>query len=77
MGKGDIFITPLNGEYGAMMINIAAETAIAQTISVVNTVWLCGAKRPKLMKMAVSHVTTTISKGNDRELSSDPRNISQ
>jgi hypothetical protein len=46
-----------------MMIKIAAETAIAQTISVANTAWLCGAKRPKLMKMAVGHVTTTTSKG--------------
>ena len=70
-------MTPLNGVYMAMMIKTAPETATAQTTSVTNTVLLCGAKSPKLTKMAVSHATTTTSSGRERELPSDPRNINQ
>ena len=70
-------MTPLKGVYMAMMIKTAPETATAQMTSVTNTVLLRGAKSPKLMKMAVSHATTTTSRGRERELPSDPRNINQ
>ena len=45
------------------MMKIAAETAIAQTISVAITVRLRGANIPKLMKMATSHDVTTPNRG--------------
>ena len=70
-------MTPLNGLYMAIMMNIAPETAIAQTTRVTNTVSLRGAKSPKLMKIAVSQATTTTSSGRERELPSEPRNINQ
>ena len=70
-------MTPLNGVYMAMVTKTAPETAAAQTTSVTNTVLLRGAKSPKLTKMAVSHETTTKSKGSERELPSEPRNINQ
>jgi hypothetical protein len=76
-GKEEIFMTPLNGVYIAMMMKTAPETATAQTTRVTNTVLFLGAKSPKLTKMAVSHETTTTSRGPERELPSDPRNINQ
>src|SRR5260370_24956091 len=60
---GEIFNIPLNGEYIDVMIKIAAETAIAQTISVTITVKLRGANIPKLIKKATSQDVTTINKG--------------
>ena len=77
MGEGDILITPLNGAYIAIMMKMAPETASAQATSVTNIVLVHGANRPKLVKMNVSHKTTTASKGNERELCSAPRNINQ
>jgi hypothetical protein len=65
-GKDEIFMTPLNGVYMAMMTKTAPETAAAQTTSVTNTVLLRGAKSPKLTKIAVSHATTTSSRGSER-----------
>ena len=68
-------MTPLNGVYISMMIKIAPETARAQTTSVAIIVSLPGAKRPKPMKMTVSHETRTARRGNEREFCSDLRNI--
>jgi hypothetical protein len=76
-GEEEILITPLNGAYIAIMMTMAPETASAQATSVTNIVLVRGAKRPKLVKMKVSHKTTTTSKGNERELCSVPRNINQ
>src|ERR1700761_5054091 len=70
MGAGESRMTPLKGIYISMMMKTAAETASAQTTNVTITVWLCGAKRPKLRKMEVSHATTTTRRGNERELCS-------
>jgi hypothetical protein len=77
MGEEEILITPLNGVYIAIIMKTAQETASAQATSVTTIVLVCGAKRPKLVKMKVSHKTTTPSKGNERELCSVPRNINQ
>jgi hypothetical protein len=76
-GEEEILITPLKGAYIAIMMKMAPETASAQANSVTNIVLVRGAKRPKLVKMKVSHKTTTTSKGNERELCSVPRNINQ
>ena len=77
MGAEEIFITPLNGEYMAMMMNTAAETASAQVTSVTRTAFVGRAKSPKLRKMMVNQETTTASRGNERLLCSDRRNINQ
>ena len=76
MGAEEILRNPLNGEYISWMMKMAAETAMAQTINVTMTVPFGGAKRPKLMKMAASHDTTTMSNGMEMELLSDWRNSS-
>jgi hypothetical protein len=77
MGEEEILITPLNGVYIAIMMKTAPETARAQANSVTNIVFVRGAKRPKLVKMKVSHKTTTPSKGKEREFCSVRRNINQ
>ena len=52
-------MTPLNGVYIAMIMKTAPETASAQATRVTNIVLVPGANRPKLVKMKVSHKTTT------------------
>ena len=60
-----------------MMMKIAAETAMAQMISVAITVAFGGAKIPKLMKIIISHDVTTNNNVIGTEACSDSRNISQ
>ena len=59
------------------MMKIAAETAIAQAMSVIITVALDGAKMPKLMKIATNQDVTTTKSGIDMDVCSDSRNINQ
>ena len=60
-----------------MMMKIAAEAAVAQTISTAITVRFGGAKIPKLVKMITNHEVTTIKRGVEMDVCSDTRNISQ
>ena len=67
-GALEICISPWKGLYISRIKKIAPETDSAETSKLVITVALKGAKRPKLMKMTVSQITSTTSNGMETEV---------